>query len=161
MNQATMAQLADMSKTIHENIEQASRAAIISTCTGIAENGERMVRDFYDQYQTGRMTEVEAKKKAASYLLSQKIGETGYICVLGLDGTLLVHPQKSLVGKEFAEVRLYPEATHFGRRRLHGIPVEKSRRRETSGPNAWPRKFSNLGDGSFRHHHTRPSLTKW
>ncbi len=99
MEEATLAQLDDMAKTIGENIAQASSAAIVSTCMSIAENGERMVRYFYDQYQSGRMTEAEAKERAASYLLSRKIGETGYVCVLSSEGIMVAHPNGAMIGR--------------------------------------------------------------
>ena len=94
-----MAQLEDMTTSIKESISQASKAAIISTCANIAKNGEQTVRHFYDQYQSGHLTEAEAREKSASYLLSQKIGKTGYIYVLSRDGTVLIHPNKDMVGK--------------------------------------------------------------
>ena len=99
MKQTTTAQLKDLTGTIRENIAQASRAAIISTCVTIAKNGQQMARRYYDQYQAGLLTEKEAREKAASDLLSLKIGDTGYIYVLSPDGTVLVHPKKNLLGK--------------------------------------------------------------
>jgi methyl-accepting chemotaxis protein len=99
MKQATMAQLKDMTASVRENIEQASRAAIISTCQTIAANGKQTVRQYYERYKRGLLTEEEAQRKAASHLLSQKIGNTGYIYVLSGDGTIRVHPQKTLIGK--------------------------------------------------------------
>ena len=77
MEKATMVQLENTTETIRENVFQASRAAIISTCTSIASNGQQMVRYFYNQYKSDRMTEAEAKEKAASYLLRQGIGQRG------------------------------------------------------------------------------------
>lgn len=100
MESAAMVQLEDISKTLYENIAQASKAAIVSTCMNIAENGEQTVRYYFDQYQRGRLTEDEAKKKAASFLMSQTIGQTGYIYVLSSDGTVLFHPRETLVGKD-------------------------------------------------------------
>ncbi len=99
MRQSTMARLKDMTLDIQESISQASKAAIISTCANIAKNGKQMVRYFHDQYESGQLTEAEARKRAASYLLSQKIGKTGYIYVLSPDGTVLVHPNRDVVGK--------------------------------------------------------------
>ncbi len=99
MKQTTTAQLEDMAKTLRENIALASRAAIISTCGTIAKNGEQTVQRYYDQYQAGLLTEKEAQQRAASDLLSLKIGKTGYIYVLSPDGTIVVHPQKALIGK--------------------------------------------------------------
>ncbi len=116
IRQSTMAQLEDITKTIRENITQASRAAIISTCASIAKNGEQMTRYFYNQYQSGHLTEAEAREKAASYLSTQKIGETGYIYVLSSGGILRVHPQKNMLGRDLRKYDFIQKQLAMGNR---------------------------------------------
>ena len=91
-------ELGHIAEGVHEAIDQAVSSAIRLNCVSIAQNGKEGVRFFYDQFAAGTLNEEEAKSKAASFLLSQKIGESGYIYVLSKKGNILVHPKKALVG---------------------------------------------------------------
>lgn len=59
---------------------------------GIAEKNTEIVQSIYDLYLSGQMSESEAKSFAETILLSQSIGETGYIYCLNSDGLVKVHP---------------------------------------------------------------------
>lgn len=91
-------ELAHVALGVYEAIDQAVCSAIRLNCLSIAKNGKEGVRFFYDQFSKGILSEEEAKSKAARFLLSQKIGKSGYIYVLSKEGDVLVHPKKQLVG---------------------------------------------------------------
>ncbi|MCP4137588.1 MAG: response regulator [bacterium] len=69
----------------------------------VAEKNRDIVAYLYAQSQAGLMTGNQAKKLAASILLSQKIGDTGYIYCLTSKGVLEVHPKKKLRGVNISE----------------------------------------------------------
>jgi PAS domain S-box-containing protein len=50
-----------------------------------------------------------AKKLAGDILLSQKIGKTGYICILDGSGKVVKHPKKSLEGLDISDHRFVRE----------------------------------------------------
>lgn len=91
-------ELAHIAKGIHEAVDQAVYSAIRMNCISIAKNAKEGVRFFHDQFLKGTLNEQDAKSKAASFLLSQEIGKSGYIYVLSREGDILVHPKKALVG---------------------------------------------------------------
>ncbi len=68
-----------------------------------AERNRDIVAHIYHQYQAGLLTEAEAKAQAADLLLSQVIGETGYIYIINSAGTLEVHPKATLRGTNILE----------------------------------------------------------
>ena len=72
--------------TIRKHLESRADAAI-AVIRYIAEEGKQNGRSPY-----------EVKDEASRYLLSLKVGDTGYAYVLGRDGTILVHPFEELIG---------------------------------------------------------------
>ena len=127
MKQTTMARLEDMTKSIRESIAQASRSAIISTCVTIAGNGRQTAQIYYDQYRAGLLTEKEARQKAASDLLSLKIGENR-LYLRAVTRRNHTGPSPKIPDWEKPkEVRFYRKTTGLGRLRLPRIPMEESR----------------------------------
>lgn len=107
-----------VSRTIQMNIESELRnstnilLSLVRTSVSVsiknhlraaAENNLDIVRHYYDRYQSGELGEQEAKKAAEAVLLSQTIGETGYIACVDSKGYLRIHPEKSLVGVDISE----------------------------------------------------------
>ncbi len=64
----------------------------------VAEKNKEIVASVYRRYQNGELTEAEAKNLAEQILLSQRIGQTGYIYCLDSQGIVRVHPVESLRG---------------------------------------------------------------
>ena len=58
-----------------------------------AEKNHDIIKYLYESYQKGELTEKEAKKRAADIILCQKIGTTGYICIISTKGKVLKHPK--------------------------------------------------------------------
>lgn len=96
-------EMTHIAKGVYETIEQAVSAAIRINCLSIAKNANEGVQYFYNQSKSGNLSEEEAKSRAASFLLSQKIGDSGYIYVLSREGKILVHPQMELVGVDLTK----------------------------------------------------------
>lgn len=97
------ADLMNISRGIYETIDQSSNGVIRTSCLAVAGNAKEGVRYFYDKFKNGELSEAEAKRDAAAYLLSQKVGETGYIYVLSKEGTVLFHPKKALIGVDLTK----------------------------------------------------------
>jgi len=97
------ADLTNISKGVYETIDQSSDGVIRTSCLAVAKNAKEGVRYFYDKFKNGELSETEAKQEAAAYLLSQKLGKTGYIYVLSKQGTILVHPKKALIGVDLTK----------------------------------------------------------
>ena len=93
-------ELANITKGVYETIDQAVGVAIRLNCLSIAKNAGMGVQLFYDQFASGMISEKEAKQKAEDFLLSQKIGKSGYVYVLSREGKILLHPEKKLVGRD-------------------------------------------------------------
>jgi PAS domain S-box-containing protein len=81
---------------------------------GIVEKNHDIVRQIYREVQLGLVSEPEAKRRAASLLLSQKIGASGYIYCIDSQGVLQVHPKPALRG---VNISSYPFAQEQKRRR--------------------------------------------
>ncbi len=62
----------------------------------VAERNREIANYFHREYLEGRLSEAEAKARTAEILLSQKIGETGYIYCVDSSGFVVVHRRKAL-----------------------------------------------------------------
>ncbi len=69
----------------------------------VAEKNLEIVEYFYGLYQSGALTESEAKVRAGSILLSQTIGKTGYIYILDSHGIIRIHPKAALHSADLSE----------------------------------------------------------
>jgi PAS domain S-box-containing protein len=78
-------------------LQQSTDQAIINHLRSIASAHLGMVQQIYREYQTGAISEAEAKQRATRILLNQKIGLTGYMYCLDSKGYLRVHPYPQLV----------------------------------------------------------------
>jgi|GEM_PF-411954 len=69
----------------------------------VAEKNRDVLTYFYQEFQSGRLTEPEAKRQAGALLLRQVIGKTGYIYCLNSQGVLEVHPKETLRGTNISQ----------------------------------------------------------
>jgi two-component system, NtrC family, sensor kinase len=83
-------------------VNQASHHAIVSLLRGRVEASRELVSHFYDEYRAGRLSEAEARARAAEALLVQRIGSSGYIYCLDSHGVIRVHPKQELVGQDMS-----------------------------------------------------------
>ncbi len=93
------AELQNSTSTILDMVRTSAQVSIKNHLRGVAESNREIVEHFYEEYRSGALSEDEAKRQAASILLSQKIGDTGYIYCLDSHGNVLVHPKKELINK--------------------------------------------------------------
>ena len=90
-------ELKNTTTTILNLVRTSAAVSIKNYLRAIAEKNIEIVSFCFDQYKNGRLTENEARAMAASVLLSQTIGESGYIYCLDSQGNVVVHPQSALL----------------------------------------------------------------
>ncbi len=60
---------------------------------GMAEKNKEIVELFYNKFKNGELTEEEAKKRAEEIILSQKVGNSGYVYIINSKGVFELHPK--------------------------------------------------------------------
>ncbi len=84
-------------------VSTAATLSIRNHLHAIANKNKEIITSLYQKVLAGRFSEAAAKKQASEILLSQSIGDTGYIYCLNSKGELMVHPQASLIGKDLSD----------------------------------------------------------
>jgi PAS domain S-box-containing protein len=90
-------------------VKTSAAVSIKNYLRAIAEKNTEIVSFYYDQYRSGKLSESEAKNLAASVLLSQTIGESGYIYCLDSHGKVVVHPQAALLNADVSQYAFVSE----------------------------------------------------
>ena len=90
-------ELKNTTTTILNLVKTSAAVSIKNYLRAIAEKNIEIVSFYFDQYKKGKFTEKEAREMAANVLLSQTIGESGYIYCLDSHGNVVVHPQSALL----------------------------------------------------------------
>ena len=90
-------------KTILSMVKTAADVSIKNYLRAVAEKNRDIVEDCYRLYREGKLAELEARDLARSILLSQRIGETGYIYCLDTRGIIRVHPVGPLYGADLTQ----------------------------------------------------------
>lgn len=88
-------ELTNTNNIIMSMVKSASEASIKNNLRAVADMNRTIVQHYYDEFRQGRLSEEDAKKKAGEILLSQTVGESGYIYCLDSKGVLRVHPKLS------------------------------------------------------------------
>ncbi len=89
--------------TILNLVKTSAAVSIKNHLRAVAEKNYEIIKYYYNQFETGALTEASAKRLANGVLLSQTIGDSGYIYCLDSLGTVVVHPQKALLGTNVSE----------------------------------------------------------
>ncbi|WP_020589207.1 EAL domain-containing protein [Desulfobacter curvatus] len=84
-------------------IETAGTVSIKIRLRTIAEKNLEIIGHIYQDFQDHLISEKEAKQQAATLLLSQKIGQAGYIYVIDSAGEVKIHPNQDVKGRNYAE----------------------------------------------------------
>jgi PAS domain S-box-containing protein len=95
-------ELQNSTTAILNMVRNAANVSIKNYLRAVAEKNRDVVEDFYRQYQSGAMSELQAKALARKVLLSQTIGETGYIYCLSSQGIIDTHPHDALMGADLS-----------------------------------------------------------
>ncbi|MCF8075145.1 MAG: cache domain-containing protein [Desulfotignum sp.] len=95
-------ELNQSNKTISDMVETAATVSIKNHLKAIAEKNKEISAHFFNQFQDGQITESDAKVKAVKILLSQTVGDTGYLYCINSRGVAVVHPQTGVIGKDFS-----------------------------------------------------------
>ncbi|GAB4257606.1 MAG: hypothetical protein Kow0092_04620 [Deferrisomatales bacterium] len=96
-------ELKNSTSAIYNMVKTSVAVSIKNHLRAVAEKNREIVAHFYRRYRDGRLTEEEAKDRAAEVLLSQTIGKTGYIYCLNSDGVVVLHPKRALLGVDVSD----------------------------------------------------------
>ena len=102
-------ELKNTTTTILNLVKTSAAVSIKNYLRAIAEKNIEIVSFYFDQYKKGTLTENAAKEMAAGVLLSQTIGESGYIYCLDSSGKVVVHPQGTLVNVNVSQYNFIKE----------------------------------------------------
>ncbi|QJB56965.1 cache domain-containing protein [Pseudodesulfovibrio sp. zrk46] len=97
--------LSNSTHSILNLVRTSVETAIRNHLRAIAEKNLEIVARFYSLSEKGILSEEEAKSQAAEVLLSQTIGQTGYIFCVSSKGIMEVHPKPGMQG---ADVSKFP-----------------------------------------------------
>ncbi|MEH0019627.1 MAG: EAL domain-containing protein [Desulfobacter sp.] len=92
-------------QTITDMVETTAMVSIKNHLRAIAEKNREILAYLYQEFLQGKISESEAKTRAIRVLLSQSVGDTGYIYCIDSRGTAVVHPQDGVRGRSFAHRR--------------------------------------------------------
>jgi PAS domain S-box-containing protein len=96
-------ELKNTTAAILNMVHTSATTSIKNHLRAIAEKNRDIAAYFFKLSQDGELTEAEAKYRAAKVLLSQQIGQTGYIYCLNSSGIIDVHPKQALQRVDLSE----------------------------------------------------------
>lgn len=102
-------ELKNSSTAILNLVRTSVTGSIRSYLRAVADRNVELVEHTYGRYLAGELSETEARRQAEALILSQKIGQTGYVCCLDSHGVVVVHPQEELLQKNLSEHRFVQE----------------------------------------------------
>jgi signal transduction histidine kinase len=93
--------LEHLTASTYNQIDSAVNSSVKNYLRAIAEKNLEIIQLIYNKYETGALSEIEAKLLIEELMMSQSIGETGYVYIIDSIGVLQVHPY--LTGKNINE----------------------------------------------------------
>lgn len=104
-------ELTNTTQMIYNMVNTSVNVSIKNHLRAVAEKNLEIVKSLYEKAEKGRITEAEARKRAADILLSQAIGSSGYLYCLDSSGIVLVHPKPGLIGTNVADFEFVEHMT--------------------------------------------------
>jgi PAS domain S-box-containing protein len=96
-------ELNNTTTAIYNLVRTSATVSIKNYLRGTAEKNVEIIDFFYKEQRAGKLSEAEAKDQATRVLLSQTIGESGYIYCLDSNGIVVVHPSRALLQTDVSE----------------------------------------------------------
>ena len=104
---------------VQELIKSSVTASVKNHLSSIANSNFKIVEELYAKQKTGIYTIEEAKSLARDVILTQTIGESGYLYCLNSQGVLEVHPKIPLVNRILVSLILL--RSKLNKRRVHPL----------------------------------------
>jgi signal transduction histidine kinase len=102
-------ELGNSTESMLNMIQTSVRLSIRNSLRSVSEKNADIVALYYQQQLSGKLTEAEAKARAVTVLLSQRIANSGYLYCLDSGGTVRVHPESGVLGQNLASVPFIQE----------------------------------------------------
>ncbi len=96
-------ELQNSTSAILDLVKTAASVSIKNYFRATAEKNREFVAHYYQRYRNGELTLEQAKSLAGEFLRSQKIGKLGYIYCVDSYGNALIHPRKTVEGRNFID----------------------------------------------------------
>jgi signal transduction histidine kinase/CheY-like chemotaxis protein len=108
--------LTNSADLVIDMVKTAAAVSVKKDLRATAENNREIVRHYYQQSVSGRLSEEEAKAAVGAVLLSQRVGKTGYLFVWDIRNApqsipLAVHPK--IQGQDVAGVDFVQEGARL------------------------------------------------
>lgn len=110
-------------------VKTTASASIKNYLRAVAEKNLEMAHHFYRVHKNGGMPQETAVERIREVLLSQTIGETGYIYCVDSQGVATVHPRNGVEGRDYSHFEFVRQQT---RQRSGYIEYEWQNPGETS-----------------------------
>lgn len=104
-----ISELSNTTETVRGMVETSVRLSIRNNLRAVAETNREILTLLHSRQLRGELTEAEAKKQATEILLSQTIGQTGYIYCVNSQARAMVHPSQKVVGVVFSDQNFVAE----------------------------------------------------
>lgn len=88
---------------IYSMIKVSADSSVRNELRSIVRLNKDYVKQNYNAFLKGDVTEAKAKEQALEFLMSQQIGTSGYVYILNSEGVVLHHPSLDLIGSDLSE----------------------------------------------------------
>lgn len=102
-------ELNNATNAILNTVSTSAAVSIKNYLRAVAEKNLELVQYLHRQTTRGILTEAQARQQAAALMLSQTIGESGYIYCMNSKGMVTVHPQAALINTNVSDFQFVRE----------------------------------------------------